>query len=151
MRSQQTDSQTKERLTKRILANSRILCFLSAILALLALLGWIFNINVFKQVYPGLPVMHANTAFGLLLATIAILLTGSERRSRKTTVATCGPGVVVLLLGLLTLSEYFSGVDFRIDLLIFGQAGMPTDLYPGATLTSNIGESYAFRRRFACL
>src|SRR6266481_2181219 len=118
MRSQQTDSQTKERLTKRILANSRILCFLSAILALLALLGWIFNISVFRQVYPGLPVMHTNTAFGLLLVTIAILLTGRERRSRKTTVAACGLGVIVLLLGLLTLSEYFSGVDFGIDLLI---------------------------------
>jgi len=75
--------------------------------------------------------MHANTALGLLLVTIAILLTGSECRLRKTTVAACGLGGVVLLLGLLTLSEYFFGVDFGIDRLFFGQAGMPTDLYPG--------------------
>jgi PAS domain S-box-containing protein len=131
MRSQQTDSQTKERLTKRILANSRILCFASAVFPVLALLGWIFNIPVFRQVYSGLPVMHTNTAFGLLLVTIAILLTGSQRRSRKTTLAACGLGGIVLLLGLLTLSEYFFGVDFGIDRLFFGQAGMPPDLYPG--------------------
>src|SRR5689334_148232 len=108
MTSQPTGSQAKERLTKRILTDSRILCLLSAILALLALLGWIFNIHVFRQVYPGLPVMHPNTAFGLLLVTIAILLTGSNRRSRKITLTACGLGGVVLLLGLLTLSEYFS-------------------------------------------
>ena len=131
MPSQQTDNQTKERLTKRILANSRILCWVSAVFPLLALLGWIFNINVFRQVYPGLPVMRTNTAFGLLLITIAILLTGRKRRSRKATVAACGLGVVVLLLGLLTLSEYFSGVDFGIDRLFFGHAVMPPGPYPG--------------------
>ena len=43
MPSQQTDNQTKERLTKRILANARILCWVSAVFPLLALLGWIFN------------------------------------------------------------------------------------------------------------
>ena len=131
MPSQQTDSQTKERLTKRILADSRILCFVSAVFPLLALLGWIFNIHVFRQVYPGLPVMHPNTAFGLLPVTIAILLTGSEGRSRKTTLTACGLGGVVLLLGLLTLSEYFSGVDFGIDRLFFGQALVSPDVYPG--------------------
>jgi len=131
MRSQQTDSQTKEHLTKRNLANSRLLCFVSAVFPLLALLGWIFNIQVFRQVYSGLPAMHTNAAFGLILVMIAILLTGSERRSRKTTVAACGLGGVVLLLGLLTLSEYFFGVDFGIDRLFFGLAGMPPDLYSG--------------------
>ena len=131
MPSQQTDNQSKEGLTERILANSRILCLVSAVFPLLALLGWIFNINVFRQVYPGLPVMRTNTAFGLLLITIAILLTGRKRRSRKATVAACGLGVVVLLLGLLTLSEYFSGVDFGIDRLFFGHAVMPPGPYPG--------------------
>src|SRR5437867_5029223 len=151
MPSQQTDSQTKERLTKRILADSRILCFVSAVFPLLALLGWIFNIHVFRQVYPGLPVMHPNTAFGLLPVTIAILLTGSEGRSRKTTLTACGLGGVVLLLGLLTLSEYFSDVDFGIDRLFFGQALRVARCVPWTTLTSSSVEFYAFRRRLACL
>ena len=115
MPSQQTDNQTKERLTERIIWQTpRILCWVSAAFPLLALLGWIFNINVFRQVYPGLPVMR-----------------GRKRRSRKATVAACGLGVVVLLLGLLTLSEYFSGVDFGIDRLFFGHAVMPPGPYPG--------------------
>jgi PAS domain S-box-containing protein len=131
MPSEQTDSQNKTVVTRKMLANSRRLCLVSAVFPLLALLGWIFHIAVFRQVYPGLPVMHANTAFGLLVVAIAILLTRSERRWRKTTLAASALGGIVLLLGLLTLSEYFLGVDFGMDRLFFDQSGVPTDLYPG--------------------
>jgi hypothetical protein len=127
----QTPSEEKNRLVHRSLAISRFLCLVAAVFPLLAILGWIFDIPVLRQVEPGLPVMHPNTAFGLLLLVTSTFLTGNQAQARKRAVTARAFAGAASLLGLLTLSEYFFGKNLGIDRFFFGQHPIPPELYPG--------------------
>jgi PAS domain S-box-containing protein len=88
---------------------------------LLVLLGWAFDIAPLKSVSPGLPMMKANTAFGFVLVGVGLILLHNEGAHRSRLLArSCG--VVTALLGALTLMEYISGRDLRIDDLLFHSA-----------------------------
>ena len=85
---------------------------------LLVLLGWAFDITVLKSVSLGFPTMKANVAFGLALAGVGLtLLHSADARRARPLAQFCG--VVTALLGALTLAEYASGWDLRIDDLLF--------------------------------
>jgi signal transduction histidine kinase len=85
---------------------------------LLVLLGWAFDIAALKSVSPGLPMMKANTAFGFVLMGVGLIVLHSEGAGRSRLLARyCGSATA--LLGALTLAEYISGLDLRIDDLLF--------------------------------
>ena len=85
------------------------------------LLGWALGVDVLKSLLPGLVTMKANTAVGFVLGGLALL------RPTRRWGAACGAGVAAL--GLLTLAEYFLGVDLGIDQWLFreppGAIGTP--------------------------
>jgi signal transduction histidine kinase len=88
---------------------------------LLVLLGWTFDITTLKSVVPGLPMMKANTAFGFVLVGVGLILLHDEGARRSRLLARlCG--IAAALLGALTLAEYLSGWNFRIDDLLFRSA-----------------------------
>jgi signal transduction histidine kinase len=88
---------------------------------LLVLLGWALDIAVLKSVVAGFPKMKANTAFGFVLVGVGVLLLHNEGAPRSRLPARfCG--IATALLGALTLTEYASGRDFRIDDLLFRSA-----------------------------
>ncbi len=120
-----------ERLTRRSLALSKYLCFVAAAFPVLAVIGWVFNIPVLTNVHPSLPAMQSNTACGLVLVTIAILLTGTNRRPLKSSLAPCAIGALVMLLGLITMGEYFFGWDLGIDRIFPHGTAAAGYLYPG--------------------
>lgn len=94
----------------------------------LVLLGWLFDLNALKSGLPGLTAMKANTALAFILAGVALWAQVS-RPGLRIVSQVCSS--VVLLLGLLTLGEYLSGVNFGIDqLLIQDITNLPGDI-PG--------------------
>ena len=127
----QTDSDTKARLTKRSLTIAKFLCFTAAAFPVLAILGWIFDIRLLRQIDPSLPVMHPNTALGLLLVVSGVLLTAYQERFRRGSSAACALGAAAALTGLLTLAEYIAAGDLGIDRVFFGAATIPPELFPG--------------------
>jgi hypothetical protein len=118
-------------LTNRSLALSKTLSLLAVVFPVLAVVGWIFNIPLLRQVHPAFPVMHPNTALGLLLLAAGILLTRNQKHSRTRVVAACGLAAGTCVLGLLSLSEYIFVKDLGIDRIFFGHASIPPELYPG--------------------
>ncbi len=95
-------------------------------------LGWLFNITVFKSLLPGLETMKVNTAYGLLAAGLALWslhtsAPGSQSRRFAKVLS-----VIVAALGALTLAEYLFDLDLGIDQLIFPDTSQVThNLPPG--------------------
>jgi PAS domain S-box-containing protein len=118
-------------LTNRSLALSKTLALVAVVFPVLAVVGWIFNIPLLRQVHPTLPVMHPNTALGLLLLAAGILLTRNQKHSRTRVIAACALAAGAWVLGLLSLSEYIFVKDLGIDRIFFGHASIPPEPYPG--------------------
>jgi len=90
-------------------------------LGLTVLVGWFFEVPLLKGVFSGLVTMKANTAVGFTLTGVALLLLRQERTSigRRRVGQVCA-GVIVLV-GLLTLSQYVVGWELGIDQLLFAE------------------------------
>src|ERR1700749_718945 len=86
----------------------------------LVLAGWTFGVATLKNVLPGQPDMVPNTALAFILTSASLWLLRSEDATRRAHIfallCPCPAG----LAGLLTLAEYVSGLDLRIDTLLFG-------------------------------
>ena len=108
--SQPAESPTSNDLVRRSLSLSKGLCLIALVFPLVAAIGWIFDLTLLTKGYPTLPAMQPNTAAGLGLAAVAVLLSrddGTPARGRMPIAALLAS--VVLLLGVLTLSEYAFG------------------------------------------
>jgi PAS domain S-box-containing protein len=108
---------------------SRISCAIVSIVGCLGLIGWVFDIAFFKQIVPGLATMKANTALSFVLAgaALACLHAGPSRRLTRWAGRICASAVV--LIAVLTLSEYFVGWDVGLDQLLF--ADPASTIFPG--------------------
>jgi signal transduction histidine kinase len=86
--------------------------------AILVLLGWAWDIRLFKSVVPGYVSMKSNTAVGFLgLAAAVLLLAPPGGRVRRLAGLALAGGVIALAFA--TLAEYLFKVDLRIDELLF--------------------------------
>ena len=99
---------------------------------LMVLVGWSFDIPVLKSVLPSFVTMKANTAVAFTLAGLSLALWArSSRFALARWVARACAGATALI-GLLTLCQYFFGLDLRIDQLLFQEpAGAVGTLAPG--------------------
>jgi len=93
----------------------------------LALIGWKFDVAIFKSLIPGAVPMKANTALAFLLAGVSLYL-GSQKskvKSQKSKSSTPDSllakicAAIVALISLLTLSQYLLGWNLGIDELLF--------------------------------
>ncbi len=83
----------------------------------LVLLGWAFDITLFKSLQSGLTTMKANTALTFLLFGLSLRFSDHPRSPfRNLALAFAGTG---LLISLLTLSEYWLGWNLGIDEFLF--------------------------------
>src|ERR1044071_1017442 len=97
----------------------------------LVLTGWALDIATLKSILPGQPQMVPNTALGFILSSASLWLLRAEpvaARSRRAARACAG---VVALMSLLTLAEYLSGRDLRIDRLLFNDSLRGGASFPG--------------------
>ncbi len=99
------------------------LCAMLVILGTLVAIGWLFGIERLKSVLPGLSTMKFNAAIGFVVAGISIAAAGSRKEWRG---AAAPGGIFLILLGALTLAEYFAGLNFGIDELVVRDRGVLT-------------------------
>jgi hypothetical protein len=93
------------------------------------LLGWILDKPPLMSVAPGLATMKANTALGLLLSGLALLTAHAQSPAARAFRAGCA--AVVALIGLLTISEHFFGLQFGVDELLFRDLATAPPSVPG--------------------
>src|SRR2546423_4060423 len=114
-----------ESLDHRFLARARRFSHGAAVFVMLSgasvLAGWFFDVSRLKTTYAGITV-KANTAFCLLFAGTALLLTTISTDSKPVRICVHILAALVALVGFLTLSEHIIGWDLRIDQLIFLEA-----------------------------
>ncbi len=98
-------------------AASQVAGFVTSVVGLLVLIGWQFDIAILKSVLPGTVSMKANTAAAFLLAGLALIFLQRPSTIANALVRFCA--LVIALVGLLTLCQYFFGLDFGIDQILF--------------------------------
>jgi PAS domain S-box-containing protein len=93
---------------------------------LLVLSGWAFGIQALKSVLPGAMQMKPNTAVALILLGIAVAVSAVVRPpyvpSRTRVAIARLSAAVALLIGLVTLAQYLTGLGFGIDHMMFRDA-----------------------------
>ena len=108
---------------------SRLTAALVTFLGILALIGWIADIEDLKSVY-GPITMKANAAAGLVVAGVSLFcLTCTDKRLR---IVGQIAAIFIALLGLATFSEHLIGWDLHFDQLLFSEP-------PGAIATTSPG------------
>lgn len=83
---------------------------ISIALGLFVILGWLIDSRTLVQILPSFAPMQFNTALCFLLSGLALALLSRER-----TEVSCWLGSSVLLIALVTLSQYAFGLDVGLD------------------------------------
>ncbi len=107
--------QTSQSLIRTLHAFSKNVGILVALMGGVVLVGWLFESDLLKSVLPGSVAMKVNTALGLILSGIALRLWHQQPQRRWTRWCAQGCGIIVVLIGWLTLMEYSFSIDFGID------------------------------------
>jgi hypothetical protein len=98
----------------------------------LVLLGWQFDISVLKSGFPGMTsTMKANTALCFLLAGVSLRLLQYPRLTRMHYRIAQGTAGFIIIIGLLTLSEYLFGWHLGIDEWLFRDVASSETPDPG--------------------
>lgn len=115
------------RLAPRRVAHGAVIA--SAAIGAVGLMGWLMDIELWKRGLVGLPAMVPNTALALLGATASLALRLDEEAPTRARLGAAFAAFVAVL-GLLTFAEYLTGIDLRVDRLLFANAASPTG-FPG--------------------
>ena len=118
------------RAVTRLRAVTRAAALFAAAVGVLVFVGWLLDVRLFVQVLPGQVAMVPNTAIAFILAGLALWWrAGIDTRSSL--YASGAAAAACVLLGLLALAEYFSGLSFGIDELLFRDRAGLTGVFPG--------------------
>ncbi|MEG4918001.1 PAS domain S-box protein [Microcoleus sp. B7-D4] len=97
----------------------------------LVLLGWQFDISLLKSGFPGMTAtMKANTAICFLLAGVSLRLLQYQRTRLHNRIAQ-GMAGLIIIIGMLTLSQYIFGWKLGIDEWLFRDVVSSATPYPG--------------------
>ena len=115
------------------LKTAKIVIAFVIIIPIIVILGWIFNIEIFKTGFPGShSTMKFNTAFCFLLAGISLALLQKERLSPSKWLLWQILTSTLIIIPTLTLIQYIFGWQLGIDQLIFIDINpSKTTIYPG--------------------
>jgi signal transduction histidine kinase len=89
-----------------------------------ALVGWQFDISILKRIMSSLPIIAPNTAGAFFLGGIILYIGATMKPEEKGFIRLLSYAIssIILLLGFLTLIEYFFGMNLGIDRLLFASA-----------------------------
>ncbi len=112
------------RLVSALKRISRISSAIVIGIAVIVLVAWQFQLELPKSLFPGFATMKANTAIAFLCSSVSIqLLHRVDDRSGQTRfkllVGARILAVLVLLIGVLNVSQYLFGWDLGIDQLVY--------------------------------
>ncbi len=93
---------------------------ITILIGVVVLIGWLFDIGMFKTILPGYVNMKANTALAFLCCGLSawVMATGKDQTRLGEALVITFPGIA-FALGALTLLEYISGRSLHIDELLF--------------------------------
>lgn len=101
---------------------------IAILISTLVIVGWLFHIPLLTSVSPNFISMKFNTAICFLFTGIAMVMIGK----RQGAYACQGCLLLVLLISVLTLLEYFFTVNIGIDEFFWKEgSGTPYTIYPG--------------------
>jgi signal transduction histidine kinase len=89
---------------------------LAILVSSLVLLGWTFNLPILRSILPSQPEMVPHTAVAFILASLSL---GTIRNKSFIVSRFCALAVVVIAV--LTISEYIGALDLGFDQLLFSQ------------------------------
>src|ERR1043166_2197269 len=95
---------------------NKLSLFLSVLVFIIGalVLGGFFHVPILTPLQPGLASMKVNSAIALMLAALSLWLLRQDVPGIRCRIGTiCA--VIVGMIGLLTLTEYWSGTDLHID------------------------------------
>ncbi|MEG4959929.1 MULTISPECIES: PAS domain S-box protein [unclassified Microcoleus] len=111
---------------------SQLTSLLVIAIGCVVLLGWQFDISLLKSGFPGMTsTMKANTALCFLLAGVSLRLLQYQRLTRLHYRIAQGTAGLVIVIGLLTLSEYLFGWHLGIDQWLFRDVASSATPDPG--------------------
>jgi signal transduction histidine kinase/DNA-binding response OmpR family regulator len=125
---------TRDQLVRQAFRLSKVLCLVALVFPFSTACGWIFGIPLLTQFHPALPPIQPNTGVGLAIGALAILLTPERPSMNQRTPIVLLLASSILLLGLLTLSEYAFGWDLGIDRILTRGAPTASQPFPGRPL-----------------
>jgi PAS domain S-box-containing protein len=120
---------------RRFQTTSRYLGLMVMGIGSIVVLGWLFDISLFKRILPGLVEMKANTGLGFIMAGTALFLIQANRSNKRLYDAARILSGIVLLLGFLTLIEHLLGLQLGIDELLFKDDVTRPTVFPGRMAT----------------
>jgi signal transduction histidine kinase len=115
------NTQIDNHIVRRLKLSSKIFAFLVFIVGFSALLGWQFNVEIFKRISANLPVIAPNTGLSFVFVSIAIFFFPEKRAIQKLQLLFLFFSLAVFLVGFLTLFEYIFGLNLHIDNFLFAQ------------------------------
>lgn len=86
------------------------------LVALIVIIGWLTDMSSLKALYVTHIPMKANTALNFLFLALSLLLINPSRISKVNILISRILVCVVIIISLLTIIEYFTGLNFGIDL-----------------------------------
>src|SRR5215467_2124344 len=101
---------------------SKVIVFLVAILGLMVLCGWAFNIPTLTYIRPTFQSMKVNTALSFLFLSAGLWLASNDERPRRRRLL----GLLVVIVSGATLAEYVFHVQLGIDQLFFHDNRTPS-------------------------
>jgi PAS domain S-box-containing protein len=113
--------------TRLLNSASQTIAVIVVIEGVIVLLGWLLNAPVLTSVVPGLAGMKANSALGFILSGVSLWSAQQDVRRHASRIVSQVSAGLVLLLGLLALGEYLSGIDFGVDQVMIRDL----EIFPG--------------------
>lgn len=119
---------------------ARTACVFAVSVSSLVLVGWAFDIEPLKRIFPGLVAMNPTTAVSFMLLSISLWLSRPENTGRSTLSVTWVCGGLVVMVGYLKLGELLFGWTAGIDQWLFTDkltrdaTGQPNRMAPNTAL-----------------
>lgn len=114
-------------LFKRLSMVASVVAFL---VGLVVLLSWAFDIGSIKSLFPSAGAMKANTAACFFLLGASLFILREESRSRKVRSLGYACAGLVAVIATLTLIEYLTRWDLRIDQVLFEDRSDLASMFP---------------------
>lgn len=103
---------------------------ITAIVGIIVLAGWQFDITIFKTIFPNSVSMKANTAAAFLVAGLALIFLQRSGMAANIFVRFCG--LVIMLIGFMSLVQHIFGWDIGFNEILFREpAGTIGTSHPG--------------------
>ncbi|MES2803538.1 MAG: ATP-binding protein [Bdellovibrionota bacterium] len=115
----------------------RLCVYLTILVSLLVLTGWVLENDTLKTVIPGYISMKANTALSLLFLGLALYFFDNREKFNHHNLTRWTSqffASLAFIIGALTLSEYLFGVNIGIDELLFIDPVRPGARFPSGRL-----------------